>query len=35
MRLMTDVGFVDVRRVDGVFFQPVIMGRKSVERKER
>ena len=34
MRLMTDVGFADVRRVDGVFFQPVILGRKKAEWQE-
>jgi SAM-dependent methyltransferase len=34
MRLMDEAGFHEVRRVDGVFFQPVIIGRKKAERKE-
>ena len=34
MRLMNDAGFQDVRRVDGVFMQPVIVGRKKGERNE-
>jgi SAM-dependent methyltransferase len=34
MRLMDDAGFHEVRRVDGVFFQPVIIGRKKEEPKE-
>jgi SAM-dependent methyltransferase len=29
MRLMGDAGFHDVSRVDGVFFQPVIVGKKE------
>jgi len=34
MRLMDEAGFHEVRRVDGVFFQPVIIGRKKGERNE-
>jgi len=34
MRLMEEAGFHEVRRVDGVFFQPVVIGRKKTERVE-
>jgi ubiquinone/menaquinone biosynthesis C-methylase UbiE len=34
MRFMEEAGFSDVRRLDGVFFQPVIIGRKKEERNE-
>jgi SAM-dependent methyltransferase len=31
MELMLDAGFADVRRLDGAFYQPLIIGRKAVE----
>lgn len=35
MRLMGDAGFHEVRRVDGVFAQPVIIGRKKTEGRNK
>jgi hypothetical protein len=34
MELMTEVGFADVRRLDGRFFQPMIIGTRKAQQAD-
>jgi hypothetical protein len=31
MELMREAGFADVRRLDGVFYQPLVVGRRPAD----